>query len=114
MASNGSAGGSVGHHPARTPVPGARRACVKRQGRHDANQQERGCASRLREAGLPVGAVGLISAEQAESILTTGQADVISLARPLLVNPHLPITWAPELRAPNAPPWHPTGRNELA
>lgn len=57
-------------------------------------------AARLREAGLPVGAVGLIrSAEQAESILVTGQADVISLARPLLADPHLPIAWAHQLRA---------------
>jgi 2,4-dienoyl-CoA reductase-like NADH-dependent reductase (Old Yellow Enzyme family) len=60
-------------------------------------------AARVREAGLPVGAVGLItSAEQAEGILVTGQADVVSLARPLLANPHLPITWAHELRAPSA------------
>lgn len=57
-------------------------------------------AERLRLAGLPVGAVGLItSSAQAESILTTGQADVISLGRPLLANPHLPIKWATELRA---------------
>lgn len=60
-------------------------------------------AARVREAGLPVGTVGLItSAEQAEGILVTGQADVISLARPLLANPHLPIVWAHELRAPGA------------
>ena len=60
-------------------------------------------AERLRQAGLPVGAVGLItSSAQAEGILATGQADVISLGRPLLANPHLPITWASELRAPSA------------
>ena len=60
-------------------------------------------AERLRREGLPVGAVGLItSAEQAEGILATGQADVISLGRPLLANPHLPITWAHTLRAPSA------------
>ncbi|MDI6023316.1 NADH:flavin oxidoreductase/NADH oxidase [Leucobacter sp. UT-8R-CII-1-4] len=60
-------------------------------------------ADRLRAAGLPVGAVGLItSAQQAESILATGQADVISVGRPLLANPQLPLKWAQELRAPVA------------
>lgn len=60
-------------------------------------------AERLRKAGLPVGAVGLItSSAQAEGILASGQADVISLGRPLLANPHLPISWAHELRAPGA------------
>lgn len=60
-------------------------------------------ASRVREAGLPVGVVGRItSAEQAESVLTTGPADVISLARPLLTNPHRPSIRAHELRAPSA------------
>lgn len=60
-------------------------------------------AERMREAGLPVSAVGLItSAEQAEGILASGQADVVSLGRPLLVDPHLPITWAHRLRAENA------------
>ncbi len=61
-------------------------------------------AERLRREGLPVGTVGLItSSTQAESILATGQADVISLGRPLLANPHLPITWATELRAASVP-----------
>lgn len=56
----------------------------------------------VREAGLPVGAVGLITeAAQAEGILVTGQADIISLGRPLLANPHLPLTWAERLRAKN-------------
>ncbi|MEJ6488961.1 NADH:flavin oxidoreductase/NADH oxidase [Leucobacter sp. USCH14] len=61
-------------------------------------------AARLRETGaLPISAVGLItSAQQAEAILATGQADVVSLGRPLLANPHLPISWAHELRAPAA------------
>lgn len=66
-------------------------------------------AERLRKEGLPVGAVGLItSAAQAESILATGQADVISIGRPLLANPQLPINWAHELRARDAAgivPW---------
>lgn len=62
-----------------------------------------GLAARLRKGPLPVGAVGLItSAAQAEGILASGQADVVSLARPLLVNPHLPLAWAHELRAPAA------------
>ncbi len=66
-------------------------------------------AERLRRDGLPVGAVGLItSSAQAESILATGQADVISLGRPLLANPHLPITWATELRAASVPEITPT------
>ena len=60
-------------------------------------------AERLRAEGLPVGAVGLITtAEQAEGILASGQADVISIARPALTNPHLPLEWAHTLRAPNA------------
>lgn len=60
-------------------------------------------AARVREAGLPVGAVGMIlTAEQAESILSTGQADIITLGRPLLANPHLPISWAHRLHAPDA------------
>ncbi|CAG7606209.1 NADH:flavin oxidoreductase/NADH oxidase [Leucobacter soli] len=62
-----------------------------------------GIADRVRTAGLPVGAVGLItSAEQAEGILATGQADIISLGRPLLADPHLPISWAHRLRAEDA------------
>lgn len=60
-------------------------------------------AQRLREAGLPVGAVGLITTpEQAESVLVTEQADVISVGRPLLTNPSLPISWAHRLRADGA------------
>lgn len=60
-------------------------------------------ADRLRGHGVPIGAVGLItSATQAESILASGQADVISLGRPLLANPHLPISWANALGAPTA------------
>lgn len=62
-----------------------------------------GLAAAVRRGPLPVGAVGLItSAPQAEGILATEQADVILLARPLLTNPHLPISWAHELRAPAA------------
>ena len=60
-------------------------------------------AERVRRGPLPVSAVGLItSSAQAEGILATGQADVVSLGRPLLGDPHLPIRWARELRAPAA------------
>ncbi|KAM9863633.1 NADH:flavin oxidoreductase/NADH oxidase [Leucobacter sp. BZR 635] len=61
-------------------------------------------AERVRRGGtLPVGAVGAItSAQQAEGILVTGQSDVIFVGRPLLTNPHLPLQWAAELRAPAA------------
>lgn len=60
-------------------------------------------AERVGRGPLPVGAVGLItSAQQAEGILVTGQADVVFLGRPLLANPHLPLQWAAELRAPSA------------
>ena len=61
------------------------------------------CAAAVREAGIATGAVGLItSAAQAEGILATGQADVILLGRALLTDPHLPLSWAHELRAPGA------------
>jgi 2,4-dienoyl-CoA reductase-like NADH-dependent reductase (Old Yellow Enzyme family) len=44
-----------------------------------------------REAGVPTGAVGLISeAVQAEHILHTGQADAVVLARALLRDPYWP------------------------
>lgn len=60
-------------------------------------------ASALRDGPLPVGTVGMItSAVQAETILATGQADIVSLGRPLLGDPHLPLRWARELRAPAA------------
>lgn len=60
-------------------------------------------AERVRAAGLPVSAVGLItSATQAEGILASGQADVISIGRPALANQHTPIAWAHELHAEGA------------
>lgn len=60
-------------------------------------------AALVREAGLPVGAVGLITeAAQAEGILASGQADVVFLGRALLAEPHLPIVWAHRLRADSA------------
>jgi 2,4-dienoyl-CoA reductase-like NADH-dependent reductase (Old Yellow Enzyme family) len=64
-----------------------------------------------KESGMAVSAVGLITdAPQAEHILTTGQADAVSIGRELLRNPSWPlyaakslgdnINWAPQyLRA---------------
>ncbi len=58
-------------------------------------------AARIRqEAGIATGAVGLITAPaQAETILRTGQADLILMARELLRNPYFPYQAAEELRA---------------
>ncbi|MBO0935500.1 NADPH dehydrogenase NamA [Fibrella sp. HMF5335] len=45
-----------------------------------------------REAGIPTGAVGLItSAEQAEEIIASGQADLVLLARESLRDPYFPL-----------------------
>ena len=53
-----------------------------------------------REAGVKTGAVGLIrSPEQAEHILSTGQADAVVLARQLLRDPYWPLTAAKVLGA---------------
>jgi 2,4-dienoyl-CoA reductase-like NADH-dependent reductase (Old Yellow Enzyme family) len=51
-----------------------------------------------REAEIPTGAVGMITAAtQAEHILRTGQADAVLLARELLRNPYWPLEAASEL-----------------
>lgn len=51
-----------------------------------------------REAGIPTGAVGLITEpEQAEEILRSGKADVILLGRELLRNPYFALRAAHEL-----------------
>jgi 2,4-dienoyl-CoA reductase-like NADH-dependent reductase (Old Yellow Enzyme family) len=51
-----------------------------------------------RDAGIPTGAVGLItSARQAEEILAKGQADAVFLARELLRDPYWPLHAAHEL-----------------
>ena len=57
-------------------------------------------SQRIREAtGILTGAVGMITdAIQAESILVTGQADVIVMARELLRDPYFPLHAAQELR----------------
>lgn len=57
-------------------------------------------AGEVRDAGLPVSAVGLItSAEQAETILVTGLSDVVMIGRAALQNPYAPIHWAKELNS---------------
>ena len=51
-----------------------------------------------RDAGVPTGAVGLITgSEQAEQILANGEADVVLLARELLRHPYFPLQAATEL-----------------
>ena len=51
-----------------------------------------------REAGIPTGAVGLITgAAQADQIVRTGQADLVLLARELLRNPYWPLEAAAEV-----------------
>jgi 2,4-dienoyl-CoA reductase-like NADH-dependent reductase (Old Yellow Enzyme family) len=57
------------------------------------------------EAGLPTGAVGLISApEHAEEILASGRADLVILGRVLLSDPNWPLRAAARLRA-DGPAW---------
>lgn len=59
-----------------------------------------------REAGVPVGAVGMItSAAQAEEILATGKADAVFLAREFLRNPYFPRWAAIELDAEESTHW---------
>ncbi|MWV48932.1 oxidoreductase [Rathayibacter sp. VKM Ac-2803] len=62
-------------------------------------------ARELRRAtGAPVGAVGLITtAEQAEGVITAGDADVVLLARELLRDPHAATRMAHELGVDIAP-----------
>jgi 2,4-dienoyl-CoA reductase-like NADH-dependent reductase (Old Yellow Enzyme family) len=64
-------------------------------------------AERIRsEAGVPTGAVGLITdPAQAEKVLATGQADVVLLARALLRDPHWPLRAAHELGADEDVTW---------
>src|SRR5271170_1304691 len=65
-----------------------------------------GFAAAIRKgAGIPTGAVGRISdPAQAETILSTGQADVVLLARELLRDPYWPRRAAQELGAKIKPP----------
>ncbi len=81
-------------------------------------------AQRVREAsGLPTIAVGMISsAVQAEQILRTGQADLVSVGRAMLFNPHWAWQAARELGQPVAYPrqyerghpstWHPADQGQ--
>ena len=64
-----------------------------------------GFAQRIKkEAGILTGAVGMITtAEQAEHVLCTGQADVVVLARELLRHPYWPLDAARKLGA--EAPW---------
>ena len=59
-------------------------------------------ARRVRtEAGMPTGAVGLITeAKQAEEVVAEGAADVVLLARALLRDPHWPLRAAHDLGVP--------------
>jgi 2,4-dienoyl-CoA reductase-like NADH-dependent reductase (Old Yellow Enzyme family) len=59
-----------------------------------------GFAERVRrEASIATGAVGLITnAEQADTIVRSGQADLVFLARELLRDPHFPLRAGRELR----------------
>ena len=51
-----------------------------------------------REAGIPTGAVGLITgAAQAAEIISSGQADCVLLARQMLRDPYWPMHAAQEL-----------------
>lgn len=58
-----------------------------------------GFADRIRrEAGIPTGAVGLITeAGQADGVIQNGQADIVLLARELLRNPYFPLAAAHQL-----------------
>ena len=58
-----------------------------------------------RETGILTAAVGMITAaEQADTILRTGQADLVILARELLRDPYWPLHAAAKLRAKVSPP----------
>ena len=58
-----------------------------------------------REAAVPTGAVGMITApEQADQIIRTGQADFVLLARELLRHPYWPLQAAEALHKPGSWP----------
>ncbi len=63
-------------------------------------------AEEIKRAGVPSGAVGMItSPQQADTIIRGGQADVVFIARELLRDPHWPLRAARELRVDY--PWPP-------
>jgi len=58
-----------------------------------------------REVGIPTAAVGMITApEQADQIIRTGQADVVSLAREMLRDPYWPLHAAEVVHKPGVWP----------
>ena len=63
-------------------------------------------AERIRKAaGIPTGAVGLITDPvQANRIIQSGQADLVLLARQMLRDPYWPLHAAHELKVPLEPP----------
>jgi 2,4-dienoyl-CoA reductase-like NADH-dependent reductase (Old Yellow Enzyme family) len=59
-----------------------------------------------KEAGIPTGAVGIITeAEQANTIIETGEADLILMAREFLREPYWPLKAAQALNSDEALPW---------
>lgn len=71
-------------------------------------------AERIRqEAQIPTGAVGMItSPEQADTIIRSGQADIVLLARQMLRNPYWPLRAARKLGHEQAwPPQYQRARN---
>lgn len=63
--------------------------------------QVRFAAQVRRETGMPVSTVGMIlNAAQAEQVLVSGQADVVTMGRALLRDPNLPLRASRELRHP--------------
>jgi 2,4-dienoyl-CoA reductase-like NADH-dependent reductase (Old Yellow Enzyme family) len=71
----------------------------KSQGESAPNFQVPLAAGIRREANIATAAVGLITqARQAEEILAAGQADLIFLARALLVDPYWPLRAEQELK----------------
>ncbi|MCX6248842.1 MAG: NADH:flavin oxidoreductase/NADH oxidase [Bacteroidetes bacterium] len=53
-----------------------------------------------KKTGIPTGAVGIITTpEQAQAIISSGQADIVSLAREFLRDPYFPLHAAAELGA---------------
>ncbi len=62
------------------------------------NYQVTFAAEIRKQAGIPTGAVGMITeAQQVETILQNGEADVILMAREFLRDPYFPFTAAKEL-----------------
>ncbi|MEO8623474.1 MAG: oxidoreductase, partial [bacterium] len=55
-------------------------------------------AERIRDAGVPTGAVGLITdSHQADDIIRSGKSDLVIIARQLLRDPYWPLRAAREL-----------------